>query len=354
MIYTVFIIIISIVIWLCFVDYKGVFSDKLLCAVMFPFMAFVSSNADKAAYLIMYDYIDNVSKIGFTDPGFGLLMYVGRVFQLDYTGFLIFLAIVGIVFILLTLRRTCKFPATVFAVYFVMLYPTFTVQIRCFIAETILYILLVKIVNEERFEVKGFFFLLILAILFHASSFFFILLLLIPIIKDYKKLMCVLMISMLVVPVSAYVLKYVPIPMIQEKIQYYFNFRNNLSIGSLGIVGIYLMITAAVYYVMSITSNQEWKRKLKHLFMINLIGLVSCAMILVFNSNYYRMNRIIIFTDIIVLSNLCYESRVRNSKIRCVIGLFFAAGFVGWEYMSSGLFNIATNNFVLAPFLEII
>ena len=47
-------------------------------ADLFLLFAFMKSNVDMGAYLYFYDNINSLGDIWITDPGFGLLMYTGK------------------------------------------------------------------------------------------------------------------------------------------------------------------------------------------------------------------------------------------------------------------------------------
>ncbi len=355
MAYAVFFLLICFAIWICFIDYEGVVSDKLLCIFMFPLMAFVSTNDDKAGYELMYDYIDSLPKVGFTDPGFGSLMFIGRTINLDYMGFLAVFTLLGLFFVTITLKRICKLPSIVLAVYFVTLFPTYTIQLRCFISEVILYVLIIKFLNEEHFDLKGFLALLFIAILFHATSTFFILLLLAVFAKSYKQLLSIVMMAIVVVPVTAYILKYVPIPMIQEKIQYYFVYRESSSVGSILLIMMYVFVTCVIYYFMERTDDPQWQIQLERLLRVNIIGLIACALILVFNSNYYRLNRVILMVDLIFVMNKSSESSIiQNSRNRSIIAMIVIVLFAGKEMLTNTIMGLSFNNTVLSSFLDLI
>ena len=162
MTYIIYLFFLCLVFWLCFADYKGYISDKLLCVFMFPLMVFVTTIADKEAYVMLYQRINSLADIGLTDPGFGLLMYISNALGLNYTGFLAFLAIIGFVLLIISLKKISVCPAIVLAFYFVLVFPVFTIQLRSFIAEMILYIMIVDMVNAKNFQIKRFLFLLIL------------------------------------------------------------------------------------------------------------------------------------------------------------------------------------------------
>lgn len=354
MLYAGYLFCLCAVLWFCFIDYKGVIADKLLCLFMFPLMAFVTENVDRPAYVMMYNYIDSPSKISFTDPGFGLLMYIGRCMGLDYNGFMVMFAIIALVFVIITFRKLSDCMSVVLAFYYALVFPTFTVQIRSIIAEALLYILIVRMINQPVFELKGFILLLALAVLFHATSLFFALLLLDVYIKKRKWLMVIVAVAMMAVPMTAAILKFIPIPMIQQKIQIYlYEERARLSIGAIVLVMGFIALTGYVYFTMRRTTDIDWQTTLDRLLRVNLIGLIACVMVLVFSSNFYRMVRVILIVDIIILSNRYFRQRRLSLQQRAIIGFLLVSLFLARELATSELYNLAKNNSLLSSLMEL-
>lgn len=353
MLFAIYLFLICIVFWLCFADYKGIISDKLLCIFMFPLMAFVTTNADKVAYVRLYQQIDSITGIGYTDPGFGLLMYIGNVLGFDYNGFLIFLTIIGLFFIVMVLKKISRCPAIVFACYFVFVFPVYTIQIRSFIAETVLYIMIVEIINREEFDLIKFFILLTLSTLFHASSFFYILLLFVVFIKSSRKLILLVTLSMAAISESYYILSFIPIPMIQEKSQYYLIYRESMSGAVVFLLVAYVFLLGAIYLLTRKTYDKKWRIRMEKLLRINLIGIIACALVLVFNSNFYRIIRVIFIVDIIIMANKYFETYFVSLKKRTVFAGLFIVFFIGHEFVTDTILNLAINNSFLCSFLAL-
>lgn len=351
MLYTTYLLALSCVLFFCFVDYRGKVFDKILCVFMYFMMAYVVSNADLGAYYNMYDYIDNISKIGFTDPGFGLLMFLGRSAGLDYSRFLIVFTIIGILFVVGVFRKISNCPGMILAIYFAFLFPTFTVQIRPFIAETILYVLLYEVVYNEKFDKKNFFILLALSVAFHATSLFFVLVLLMGLIHKRKNLAAVIVLISVLVPASATILKYIPIPMIQQKIQYYFYIRKTVSVSVLAVTIAYITVMGYIYYRCSKLKG-DWYGRFDRLLRINIVGIIACDMMLLFNSNFYRMIRIILMVDALVILNQYFDNGGKARK-RIVLGGVFASFFFAYEILMGRILDVAMGNSFLASALGI-
>ena len=224
--FIILILIICITLFFCCVDINGKASSKVLLVLMFFIMAFTTDNVDMGAYLSWYRQIDSIWEVGVTDPGFGILMLLGKTAGLDYFGFLIALTVLGLAFVTIVIYKKSDCPAMVLAIYFALVFPTLTIQVRAFLAETVIYIMIAEIVEHEKFDLKKFFLLMIAAIMLHASSFFFILLLLIALVENERRFTMIVSAAVVAVPFSAVILRYIPIPMIQEKISVYFANRS--------------------------------------------------------------------------------------------------------------------------------
>ena len=63
-------VVITLLLGLCVLEYKGVISYKLLILLMFLLMAFVVTNVDMAAYKHMYISVQSITTTDVTDVGF--------------------------------------------------------------------------------------------------------------------------------------------------------------------------------------------------------------------------------------------------------------------------------------------
>ncbi len=349
--------IICLVLYFCFIDYKGCYSDKMMLIVMFPLMAFVSSNLDTAGYNIFYDSIqaDDISTIGVTDPGFGLIMYFGKLIGYDYRSFLIMYTVIGMLFLIIVIRKLSVCPSVFLAIYFVFFFPTFTIQIRSFVAETIIYIMIVSIVNDAKFNLKKFILLMTFAVLFHATSLFFVLLLLPTFIKRRNILLIFVSLSFLIVPVTATILRHIPIPMIQYKVGVYLNqSRSHLSVGALVLVIGFIFVLGILYLFYKKENKQIWKDRLDILFRINLIGLIACGLVLFFDSNFYRLIRMLIASDLLVLGNCLFMTHNIDAQKRAILSGILICVFICKEIILHTVYNLSANNTVLSLLMDVV
>ena len=351
--FNILILIICILLFFCCVDVNGKASSKGLLVLMFFIMAFTTDNVDMGAYLSWYRDVDSIWKVGITDPGFGILMLLGRTVGLDYYGFLIALTVLGLAFVTIVIYKKSDCPAIVLAIYFALVFLTLTIQIRAFLAETVIYLLIAEIAEHEKFDVKEFFLLMITAILLHASAFFFMLLLLIALVQNQKKFSIIVTAAIVTVPFSAALLRFIPIPMIQAKIGYYFaNRATGISAVYLYVL-LYLAVTMLIYYLYARTAGLEWKGKLRRLLQVNDIGLIACAMIVVFGPNFYRIIRVILVGDALVLTNYLYEAGSLRLKNRALYATIVIGLFLVGNIFTGLLLDLCSSNTMFGALLDL-
>ena len=360
--YAIVLIFISIFIAFCVIDFKGRLSGIIMLVLMYLLMAYVTMNADMSAYIGLYDNINGFSDVGLTDPGFSLMMLLGKKLNLDYYGFLNMITILGLLLLAVVIYKKSQCPAIVLALYFIFVFPAETIQIRAFFAEIILYILMLDMINREEFKLSRFLVLMLLAVIMHATSLFFVLLLLAVFIKDRRKLTIIMGVTIFAVPVAGQILSIIPIPMIQAKLQPYFSAqRESVSIASLVYILLYIALTVYIYWtarretkfrLASDNENftdetekpSEWERQLDMLLRIHIICALSCMMILFFSSNFYRITRTVMVVDFIVLGNHYLQSgRLKTTRLVIAVVALMAL-FVGNELMSHSLQTIMEYN----------
>ena len=113
---------------------------------------YVKTNVDIGAYLSWYDQINRLGDITLTDPAFGFIMLIGKKLGLSYYEFLGFLGIIGLSFLYIVFRRYSKCFSVVLALYFILDFPAEIIQIRAFIAEIVMYILMMEYIGNLYIE----------------------------------------------------------------------------------------------------------------------------------------------------------------------------------------------------------
>lgn len=341
-------LILTTLIGFCIIDFKGKVSYKLLIVLMFFIMAYVTTNVDMPAYKMMYNSINSFRDLNVTDPAFSLLMLLGKRLNMSYYSFVKMITIIGLVLISYVFNKYSKGPAFVLALYFIFTFSAETVQLRAFLAETILYILLIKIIKSDFFDVKHFILTLMLATLFHSTSIFFALLIFIYIIKDRKKLFLVVVSSSILIPYLNTILAFLPIPMLNTKLQYYLSEqREGVSIGAVIYIVLYLCIILYLLYVEKKEMCEKWAQMISRMIKIHYIGLISCILIISYSSNFYRLTRTIIVVDFLFLVNYWLATQRINKRNIVLLSGGVMIFFIVYESITKTWATIIANNSVL-------
>lgn len=345
-------VVITLLLGLCVLEYKGVISYKLLILLMFLLMAFVVTNVDMAAYKHMYISVQSITTTDVTDVGFGLLMYIAKFIGLSYYNFVRFITILGLSLITYVFYRHSTCPAFVLAMYFVFAFSAETIQLRAFLAEGILYLTILNIVENGRINIIHYGITMLCALLIHSSSIFFVLLLAIEFIQDRRKLLAIMSALCLLLPVSGTILNMIPIPILRNKVGIYLVAqRDGLSAGALVYILIYLLITGALAYFASRENDEKWNLQLDTLLKIHYICLISCVMIIMFTSNFYRITRTVLVVDFIVVGNYFLEKGYYNRRNAVLISFGVMMVFIVYEAMTGSWHSIMTNNTLFSQFI---
>ena len=146
---------------------------------------------------------------------------------------------------------------------------------------------------------------------------FFVLLLAIEFIQDRRKLLAIMSALCLLLPVSGTILNMIPIPILRNKVGIYLVAqRDGLSAGALVYILIYLIITGALAYFASRENDEKWNLQLDTLLKIHYICLISCVMIIMFTSNFYRITRTVLVVDFIVVGNYFWKKDTTTVEMR--------------------------------------
>ena len=332
----------------CIIDYKGKISYWLLIVMMFFLMAFQTWNADMTGYSRFFESINSLMDLNVTDPAFSFLIYLSKLLHLEYAAFRVLITIIGLVLVTVVFRKHSVCPAIVLALYFVFTYSTETVQLRAFLAEAILYALVARFVQEEKFNLKTYIVLLLLAFLLHSFSLIFLLLLLVKRIKNRKTLLIVSSVIGVALVFSFELLTRFPVAAIRRRVLIYLSeLRGEVSTRAWIFVFIYIAITIFILLLEKNESNPQWKSKLNRLIGVHYVGLVSCVLIILFSSNFYRMTRTIIVADFIVLFNYLFQTKKLDAKKLLFITAVVVTFFISYEMYAQSWHRILSNNSVL-------
>lgn len=355
MIYYFLIGIIALVLALCMIDAEGLIIYKVLIIIMFLLFAFVKSNVDMGAYLDFYDRINGLSDIAVTDPAFGLLMLTGKMIGLDYSGFLVYLGIIGLLFLSFVFRHYSPCPAIALALYFIFDYAAEIIQIRAFMSEIVMYILMMDIIEKDEFHWKRFFITLTIGVLFHSTSIFFLLLILPVLIKSRRKLYTIVLIGCLLVPSVSIILRFFPIPILRDKLQYYvISQREGISFSALIYVMLFLLVSIWVGHIAKHERDFIWRPKLQKLMNIHVIALIACVLLIYFSSNFYRILRTVMVVDSLALGRYYKEKGKLTLSHRVILSVCVLIFFVGFEMWGGSWKGIMESNSLFCSIMQFV
>lgn len=332
----------------CFIDYKGKISYWLLIIMMFFLMAFQTWNADMTAYRGMFDSINSLNDLNVTDPAFSVLIYLSKLLHLEFADFRILITILGLILLTTIFRKYSVCPAIILALYFIFTYSAETIQLRAFLSESILYALIVRLVLEDEFNPKSYFVLLISAFLFHSFSLIFILLLLVERIKSRRFLLIISTVAGVLLSFSFEILSRFPVAAIRRRVLIYLDAQREVVSSKAWIfVFIFIAITIMLLLMEKYERDVLWKSKISKLIGVHYVGLVSCILIILFSSNFYRMTRTIIVSDFVIVFNYLFQSKKIDVKKLLLIAAATVVFFVGYEIFTQSWHRILSNNVAL-------
>ncbi len=336
---------IGLTIMLSIFDYKGKVTNKVSFVIMFVLMGFVTRNEDFYAYLRLYRSIDDITKIGLTDPGFGILMYLGNALNLDYYTFLKIITILFSLALIYVLKIYCNTPAIALSIYLIILFPVMTVQLRAFISEIIIYAMLLELITSKELSIRKILILLVASTLFHSISIFFIIMLITLYIRDSKSIFAITLVSIISIPITTRLVSYIPIPMIQQKSEVYLNLRTStIGSGMIVYLSLYILLLVCILYILKKNSSEIWNSQLRNLLNINILTLLAVALVITFNSNYYRIIRVIIMVDIIVILNYLFSTSRFTKTIQVTGMIVLPVLLFVYNYSTQSIMHIINNN----------
>ena len=342
----------ALVLGLCVIEYEGRISYIILILIMFLLMGFMVTNVDMAAYQRMFDVVEGKNTIATTDIGFGLLMYIAKSFGLSYFDFVRMVTIIGLTLITIVFHKHSICPALVLALYFVFAFSAETIQLRAFLAEGVLYLTIIDIVERGRVNLIHYGITMIIALMLHGSSIFFCLLLILCFVTDRKKLLALVACMCTAMPFINVILSVVPIASVRNKIEIYLmGQRSSISMAAIIYVLLYLLITVFLVYLDNRETDMQWHNNLNMLIKIHYICLLSCVMILVFTSNFYRITRTIIVVDFIVLGNYFITKKLINRNNAIIYAAGLMAFFLVFESVTGGWASIMSNNYIFGSLM---
>lgn len=317
--------------------------DRVVFSLLLAFMAIVMSfnayNIDWDAYELLYSLTKTTTDIGFTDRAYDFLTYISQTYlSWDFFQFRAVIMLAGLLLIGRSIVKYSPYPSLVLALYFIApFFPNDIIQIRNFLAQAVLCTFLCYWIDSDRKRLYPVLAGVVLAGFLHASAFFFAVVLLLFVFKDDKKIWMLVLSASFLVGLLPYILRLVPFISV-EKINFYLGSEGVSGIGyrNLVIVAI-ILIQLYLSYLMKqdaeASQNSRYQTWAKTVYHLNILAVLSCAIILVWSFNFYRIPR-----NLLIFNYLVHSMYLAEHKDKGIFNLYTAIYMVlglGWSLLNS-------------------
>lgn len=338
----------------------------LFMYIIFLYVGGNANNQDRIIYLNNYYYIaDGLPGMQF-EFGFQALCKFGSFFGLPYNFFLAIIMIVGLLLIVDTIRLYTSNIAFVLALYFIYPFIWDTVQIRNFLAMSIIVFGLRFILSEKKEYLKFSFFVLMAASI-HVTAIFYFSFLITAFIKDTKKLLqIVLFITGTSIIFSPYLAKLLLMVTSVEKVNSYTTTQTSIITKLLAIL-YFLVSILLIYFLKKNIEKEKTKyslmlenngKKILDLKIILQINIISVIMVffVMNNLNFFRLYRNIFILNYVLFA-IYVKIVKKNVKNKFIYWIFMAfiilSLFVLVIYtQTTNIFNPLFEENSLLPFLN--
>lgn len=280
----------------------------LLFILMFILMGFNTGNADYSMYNTLFYKYGRMQTYLNTEIIFQYLCKLVYSFGKGYNYFLCLYSLVGMSFMYLTVRKTAKYPALVALLYLGFSFFLDAVQIRHFMASSIVCYGLTFLLKEDRKKIEIFKYIIlnILAVGFHFMAIFYFLFLLLPFLENKKlkntliKVIIPTCVIFLVINSNIFLglLSYI-IP--KTKIEAYF-LSGNWKV-STGVTIILILVQLIPLFILWFSKYHNESKLVKRVIILNIL-LILVTPFYFYTVEFGRIFRGIIIYDYIALTNL--------------------------------------------------
>lgn len=292
---------------LAFIRKKKIYAIFLI-VFLWVLFAFQYGNADYFSYENMYQHfaVYDTSN-SFSNIGYKILCRVFFSFGIKYDQFLVIEATVGLLIIAYVIFKNCKYPGIVLVLYTIYPYIMDTVQIRNFLAESIILLGISLYINQAEF--RGYIHMgicLVIASLIHVSALVYLVLLLIPALKKkYLKIIIGFAVVFEFVLI-AYIKEFVAIMQLGDHVSSYF--YKSISPFTAVFLTLYFISAAAILNCVqniSLRNNQytKWNAVVSR---VNILMLPFIPLCFVTN-DFQRIYRNVFVLSYIAVVNLYYS-----------------------------------------------
>lgn len=300
--------------FICKKDY-GVYGGVL--ALMVIIMGFNTDNADFRNYLFLFNYINGWEDVfnetaTFTEPGVSLIFYIcKKVFGMNYYMCLLLISCVFLGILTCMIIRYSHYPAFVLALYFLApFFPCDIIQIRNFMSEVIVCSVIIWFLNLKEYSRKDIFryvIFILMASAFHVTALFYLLFLGVVFLKNERIYRLSVLIGIFTVSLFPQIIMNLPfIP--TYKVNHYLSSAATKG-NARDFILVYVMLVQFFlcgYMTKRLNRDSEDNFSVK-VYKIHWMIFLCMALILFYNSAFYRLPRNILLLDYFVLDK--YNSR---------------------------------------------
>lgn len=314
----------------------------------------INNCADYQNYLIFYQDVghEGLKNSELSEIGFRFLAYLGNVIGLSYQLFRTLVAIIGLLLIQKTILDFTKKYNLVFLLYFIYPFILDVIQIRNFLAASIVVFSLRFIIKNSRKDDVKYLIAILIAASVHSVSVFFIPFILI---KNFT-IKQLLNTSIILVPFLCILTSYTFIPNLIRNIageDAMFNLEMYFKRANYGFILLWsrqlaICIMSYLGYVSILKSriSQKWLRLDNAIIKLNFYLIIICFPLVMFDGNFTRIFRDISILNYILISHVLYVYP-REGHLYLLFAIILGLSFFTMDILISP--NVAT---VLIPFFQ--
>lgn len=313
-----------------------------------------NNNPDYENYLIAYEFVQNGIDYDNAQFGFVLLMQLSDLLGFDYHGFLSIASAVSLILIYLTIKKYTKKASLVFVLYFIHPFFLDIVQVKHFIAMSIVVYSIHYVIDTEN-KIK-FLALITIATSIHFAAFFFFPLIFLKKI-NYKPLLLIVGISIVFVFLldKFDFLKFLISQVSHEKrIESYFENRSNF--GFIVQFSIQIFMLLIVYYLRTYLISKNESVVFADLILKINIYLLILFPFYVINGTFERAFRMSLTWDYILFSLFFSQVKIQSRVASSFLALLFSTALftlhVYLNYNETIFHSIFKNNFIMNNYIN--
>lgn len=337
------------------INYKNRTAYMSICLMMILLMVFTTDNADLGAYIRRYEMSEPISSIMLQEPIWGVLLFLCKWFKFSYSGLLLVICMISMLVMYRCLKRYSLMPSLVLSFYFVLFYIHYMIQLRADIAEWIVIYALLNLVEVKNFSTKKYVAMILFAAGIQFSTIFFLSMLIFKYRKDVRRkayfyvgmMACVFPLIVNFLTNSSY-------PLLRGKSQAYLSpSLSHVSINTIlftALFGLSSFLVIRVSMKNKAILGEAWKKRFSVLAAVNIFSYICIGLMLIYNNNFFRYNRVVMIINIIILTNYYFERKRLKLEMRGAMACVASLGFVFLELAQHTWYFQITHNSILKYF----